>query len=197
MAGEFGHVCYDPAGPLCGCGRRGCWEVFASSTAALRYFAEATGKPATIDYPELCRRALAGDAAATKAVQRQATFVGRGLRMVTASLSPEAILFAGEITFAWPLVEPVLSRECEANLLAGDCPRLLCTGDGEVAHLLGAAAVVLQRHSGYYRSRTAHRSAEDAPAKSATRPRSSNRRKPATKDRYPESSAPEGILVTP
>ena len=28
MAGEFGHVPVDPAGPVCGCGSRGCWEVF-------------------------------------------------------------------------------------------------------------------------------------------------------------------------
>ena len=31
MAGEFGHICIDPEGPVCGCGARGCWEVFASS----------------------------------------------------------------------------------------------------------------------------------------------------------------------
>src|SRR5271170_7646312 len=40
LAGEFGHVPMDPTGPVCGCGQRGCWEVFASSTAALRYYAE-------------------------------------------------------------------------------------------------------------------------------------------------------------
>ena len=38
MAGEFGHVPLDPDGPLCGCGSRGCWEVFASNRAALRYY---------------------------------------------------------------------------------------------------------------------------------------------------------------
>jgi predicted NBD/HSP70 family sugar kinase len=26
-AGEFGHVCVDPDGPLCGCGNRGCLEA--------------------------------------------------------------------------------------------------------------------------------------------------------------------------
>ena len=40
LAGEFGHSPIDPTGPVCGCGQRGCWEVFASSTAALRYYAE-------------------------------------------------------------------------------------------------------------------------------------------------------------
>ena len=40
LAGEFGHIPLDPAGPQCGCGANGCWETFASSRAALRYHAE-------------------------------------------------------------------------------------------------------------------------------------------------------------
>lgn len=154
MAGEFGHIPYDPAGLVCGCGRRGCWEVFASSTAALRTYAEESG-PSELTYPQLCERARNGDNAALRAIQRQAVAIGRGLRMVTAALSPEVISFAGEITLAWSLVLPILQEECARTLLGGEPPRLLCaTGDGEVAHLLGAAAVVLQRHSRYYRSRS-------------------------------------------
>ena len=30
FAGEIGHMVVDPAGPACPCGRRGCWERFAS-----------------------------------------------------------------------------------------------------------------------------------------------------------------------
>ena len=47
LAGEFGHSPIDPTGPVCGCGQRGCWEVFASSTAALRYYAELAAKDTT------------------------------------------------------------------------------------------------------------------------------------------------------
>src|SRR6478672_2162156 len=37
-AGEFGHVSLDPNGPLCACGKRGCWEAFASNSAtSVRY----------------------------------------------------------------------------------------------------------------------------------------------------------------
>lgn len=159
MAGEFGHICYDPNGPTCGCGRRGCWEVFASSTAALRSYSERTGKSEAIVYADLCHRAEGGDAAALEAIRAQATAIGRGLRMVTASLAPEVISFAGEITLAWPFIEEILRAEASRTLLAGQPPRLLSAGDGETAHLLGAAAVVLQRHSGYYRSRAAAKGA--------------------------------------
>lgn len=163
MAGEFGHICYDPQGPICGCGRRGCWEVFASSTAALRAYGRETPDAGEIAYEDLVQRAQAGDRAAQDAIAAQAVAIGRGLRMVAASLSPEVISFAGEITLAWPLIEKTLHNECARNLLGGDCPQLLSAGDGETAHLLGAAAVVLQRHSGYYRSRAAAKHAQGKP----------------------------------
>ena len=35
-AGEFGHMCLDPKGPRCPCGRRGCAEAFASRTSIER-----------------------------------------------------------------------------------------------------------------------------------------------------------------
>src|SRR6266849_2930917 len=42
MAGEFGHVSLDPNGPPCSCGGRGCWEVYASNRAAVRYYHESS-----------------------------------------------------------------------------------------------------------------------------------------------------------
>lgn len=152
MAGEFGHLCYDPKGPLCGCGRHGCWEVFASSRAAQGYYRELEPTAGDVDYAEICRRALAGDRPALAALERQALAVGRGLRMVTAALAPQVILFAGEFASAWSFAQPIVESECRKGMLAGDPPRLVCSGDGKLAHLRGAAAVVLQRHAGYYRS---------------------------------------------
>jgi predicted NBD/HSP70 family sugar kinase len=91
------------------------------------------------------------DPAAIAAVTRQATYLGRGLRLVTAALSPEVILIAGDITTSWDRFGPMIQTELEATMLAGPAPQLGITNDGELARLRGAAAVVLQRHSGYRR----------------------------------------------
>ncbi|HXG68052.1 MAG TPA: ROK family protein, partial [Blastocatellia bacterium] len=37
-AGEFGHLSLDQSGPLCNCGNRGCWELFASDRATVQRF---------------------------------------------------------------------------------------------------------------------------------------------------------------
>jgi len=152
LAGEFGHSPIDPTGPICGCGQRGCWEVFASSTAGLRYYAELSPKSTALSIHDLLRMAEEGDAHAIAAITRQATYLGRGLRLVTAALSPEMILIAGDLTTSWAQLGPVIQEELERTMLAGPAPVLGITKDGELARLRGAAAVVLQRHSGYHSS---------------------------------------------
>ncbi len=152
LAGEFGHSPIDPTGPVCGCGQPGCWEVFASSTAALRYYAETAGKRRAVTIHDLLRMAEEGDTAATTALTRQVTWLGRGLRLITAALAPEVILITGDITSSWSRFGPIIQREMEKTMLAGSAPRLGITNDGELSRLHGAAAVVLQRHSGYHRS---------------------------------------------
>jgi len=77
LAGEFGHSPIDPTGPVCGCGQRGCWEVFASSTAALRYYAELDPKGRVNNIHDLLRLTEEGDPTAITAVTRQATHLGR------------------------------------------------------------------------------------------------------------------------
>ena len=152
MAGEFGHIPIDPEGPVCGCGQRGCWEMFASSTAALRYHAELNPKMPAAHIEDLLKLAEEGDAQALSAFERQAKALGRGLRLVTAALSPEMIIVIGDITALWERLGPIVEKEVANLMLAGPAPQIFAASDGELARLRGAAALVLQRHTGHPRS---------------------------------------------
>lgn len=152
MAGEFGHIPLDPSGPRCACGELGCWETLASSTAALRYYyAESSGARRRITIQELIKLAGEDDAYAVAALERQARCFGRGLRMVVAALSPQVLMVTGDIVAAWPRLGPIVERELASLVLAGAPPRLVAVDESEVARLRGAAALVLQRHSGHAR----------------------------------------------
>jgi predicted NBD/HSP70 family sugar kinase len=152
LAGEFGHIPIDPTGPVCGCGRRGCWEMFGSSSAALRFYHEANPKHAPISIYSLLSRVEENDPAAIKAVMRQAVALGKGLGLITAALSPELILITGEITSSWQRFGPIIQEQLESAVLAGPPPRLAIAGGGDFSRLLGAAAVLLQRRASYHRS---------------------------------------------
>src|SRR5271154_2483132 len=145
MAGEFGHIPIDPNGPRCGCGKHGCWEVFSSCRAALRYYRELKPKGSVVTFQELLNRAEDGDSAAAQALTMQATWIGRGLRMIIASVSPSTILIAGDLTAAWHRFGPVIEKEANDQTLAGNSPSIRPTHEGEIARLRGAAALVFQR----------------------------------------------------
>ncbi|MGB9146968.1 MAG: ROK family transcriptional regulator [Acidobacteriaceae bacterium] len=146
MAGEFGHVPVDPAGPRCGCGQKGCWEMFASSRAALRYYRELQPQARNVSYQELLNMAEEGNAAAAQALAKQASWIGRGLRMIIAGLSPSVILIAGDITPAWHRFAPAIEKEVAGLTLAGSPPAIRPSHEGDIARLRGAAALVFQRN---------------------------------------------------
>jgi predicted NBD/HSP70 family sugar kinase len=147
MAGEFGHISIDPEGPECACGRRGCWEVFASCRAALRYFRELEPQHRPITFGELLNLAEEGNSHAGTALERQAREIGQGLRLVLAALSPAVVYIAGEVTSAWHRYRPVIEKAVRAVTLAGTPPAVVPIPDGDLARLRGAAALVFQRRA--------------------------------------------------
>lgn len=145
MAGEFGHVSLDSSGQLCSCGQRGCWETLASCGAAIRYYMEFNPTSRAIAFHELLHMAEEGDLCAGQALQKQAHYIGRGLRLIIAGLAPSVILIAGEITTAWHHFGSTIEEEATRNILGGEPPRILPSHEGEIARLRGAAALVFQR----------------------------------------------------
>ena len=147
MAGEFGHVTLDPAGPLCSCGNRGCWEVFGSNRAALRYYLETAAPPRDFGFQDLLSLADNGDAKALKALQTMAGHLGRGMRMIVAGLAPERILIVGELTRSWHRFGPTIEAEVKAQVLpGGSVPELMPVHEGGLARLRGTVALQLQKH---------------------------------------------------
>ncbi len=144
MAGEFGHVSLDPSGRLCRCGNRGCWEVFGSNTAALRYYAAEGGRAGS--FGELLSLACAGDRRACRALDRMAGWLGRGAALLCAGLAPASLIFVGEVTRAWSRVGPIIENQVSSALPART--RISAAGDGAMMRLRGAVALVLQKHFG-------------------------------------------------
>jgi len=149
MAGEFGHVPLDPNGPLCGCGRRGCWEVYASNGAALRYYRESGPEAPGLNFLDLLSRADQGEKRAEEALRTMAYHLGRGMRMLVAGFAPERIIVVGDLTRSWKRFEAVIASEIVAQVLPGGvAPELIPAREGGVARLRGTVALVLENDFG-------------------------------------------------
>jgi glucokinase len=125
--GEIGHTTLDPAGPICSCGRPGCWEAFASGTALDRAAielaaAEPEGPVARAASPEgpsgkdLVHAALSGHAAAKVAFEEIAAHFGRGLANMVAVFDPDVIVVGGGVgSVGEPFLAPA-RRALEASV---------------------------------------------------------------------------------
>jgi predicted NBD/HSP70 family sugar kinase len=142
MAGEFGHVQMDAQGPQCGCGSRGCWETIASNRAGLRYYQEISGGAEPPSFAALLRMAQAADASGIKALEKMASSLGRGLRMIASALAPSEIIIVGDITNAWYMFGPLVEAELKKNALSS-VPRLRPSFEGNTARLRSAVALVM------------------------------------------------------
>jgi predicted NBD/HSP70 family sugar kinase len=146
MAGEFGHTTLEFGGPLCSCGNSGCWEVMASNRAALRYYNQSADPRNGPTFTELLALADQGDVKAAEALERQAKYLGRGLRTIAAGFAPAAIVIVGEITRAWQRFRRPIETEITSAPLPCNLPEIRPAHDSETARLRGTVALVLQKH---------------------------------------------------
>ncbi len=93
LAGEVGHITLDHAGPLCGCGRRGCVECYASTSAMLESGRMLDPGIDTID--DLIDRAMGGDERIHRILVDGGTALGRAVAIVINLLSPSLIVIGG------------------------------------------------------------------------------------------------------
>jgi glucokinase len=111
FAGELGHINVFPEGRLCGCGRKGCLETYASATGLQRTVTELLKenqqesllrkiKAEEITSKDVYEAAVKGDKIALKAFDYTAMILGRGLADAVAITSPEAIFLFGGLVKA-------------------------------------------------------------------------------------------------
>lgn len=148
MAGEFGHVTLDPEGPACGCGRRGCWEVYASNRAAVRYYMQSSSRSDGLTFQDILALSEQGDVLASKALDTMARHLSRGLGMIVGGLAPEAIILVGELTKAWQRFGPIIEAAVSAQSICGRPPRIVPAKEGGLARLRGTVALILQKDFG-------------------------------------------------
>ncbi|MEW1616520.1 MULTISPECIES: ROK family protein [unclassified Streptomyces] len=148
LAGEFGHLPLDPAGPLCRCGRRGCVEALAGDRAVLRHLRDAGVTCTTIEEAARLARSPRGSArtVARAAFAEAGAALGRGLAGLCNLLNPRMIVVAGEGAAAHDLFGPAMSQALQAHAFS-DAARDCSLHVDPVPHDLwarGAACLVIR-----------------------------------------------------
>ncbi len=135
FAGEVGHMVVAPSGPLCPCGRNGCWERYASGNGLSFLASGEKGE-------DVLSRAKNGAADAIDVVDTFARWVALGLVNLTNMTDPEVIVVGGGVIVSADVVMPRISHWFEQLLYSPQHrahPRLVAAQLGEQAGAIGAA----------------------------------------------------------
>lgn len=158
-AGEVGHMIVQPDGPLCGCGRRGCLEAFASRTAIERAARAglAAGRPSVLTEllaaekdrmtSGVIKQALeAQDPLMMEAVGLAQRYLGLLVANLVNALDPEMVVFGGGVVEALgnAFVQPIHATALPYFLQQrnADKIRIVPATLGDHAGVLGGAALL-------------------------------------------------------
>ncbi len=125
---EFGHMVIDYNGRECTCGRKGCWEQYASASAIINQTKQliidnpdsiianlVKGNTAQINELTIFEAAKAGDEQAAKLCKEFVDYFAEGIANIVNILMPEVVVIAGPISklgnsLVNPLVEILKER---------------------------------------------------------------------------------------
>lgn len=155
FAGEFGHMTVMPNGLLCPCGKKGCWERYASGAGlgilgrekataggAPGITGLAGGDPEAVKGEHVTAAAAAGDPDAIDIMGRFGWWVGLGIANLVAAWDPEVVVVGGGLVEAGEvLLGPARSAVNELVAGAGARPEVevLAAQLGARAGAIGAA----------------------------------------------------------
>ena len=154
-AGEVGHMVIHAGGELCNCGRRGCYERYASATALIKFTKEAGAKNPDSIINQLCegdlekvsgrtafQAARQGDATAQEVVDKYIQDLGDGIINFISIFQPEVILVGGGVSNEGDNLFTPLRKYVSDNEFAGEYipkTKILKATLGNDAGIIGAA----------------------------------------------------------
>lgn len=132
IAAELGHITVVNDGELCGCGRRGCLEQYASGSALLReakkladsadpkgaVLAEIREQAGKLKGAQVEQAILAGDPGVLELVQVAARRLAQGMASIVAVLDPEVFVIGGGLSELGHVILDPIRSEFENQLPA-------------------------------------------------------------------------------
>ncbi len=150
-AGEMGHIMVVENGYKCGCGNRGCLEVYAAGPAIVRrYMENSKGKIKKLTAKKIAEAAKKGDTYALDVYRQTGYYLGKAISYAVNLLNPAKIILGGGISMDISLILPEIKRVVK-NMAFGESNRNLIIEETSLSYeaaLIGAAAVAKIRNGG-------------------------------------------------
>ena len=144
IAGELGHFTLYQDGPRCPCGKRGCFESYAATTALVRRAKEATGE-ADMNGRIVFSRAADGDQAMLAVLSAWIDDIAAGISVLVHIFNPQMVLIGGGVSAQEALLIAPLRERVLRSVMPrfAECLQLEAATLGNDAGMIGAARFYL------------------------------------------------------
>ena len=148
IAGEIGHFTLYQNGPRCSCGKRGCFELYASAAALVRCGIALTGETA-LTGKTIFGRAGRGDARMLSLIDQWTDNIAAGISGLIHIFSPELVLVGGGVSSQEKLLMEPLREKVKAQLMPRFAEKLnlQAAALGNDAGMIGAAAYWMKQYA--------------------------------------------------
>ena len=149
-AGEFGHMRISDKEIICSCGRTGCWEIFSSERALLKFYTEQSGDIVT-DLEAFFKIYHEGNLLAKVALRKYLDYLLIGIENIMLGLDPEVIILGGEIVNFLREIEPIVEdymKKNHSDILSRDNKLVLSTISPYSA-VVGSSLLPMKEMFGY------------------------------------------------
>ncbi|MCM0649617.1 ROK family transcriptional regulator [Clostridium swellfunianum] len=149
-AGEIGHMCIAKNGRQCNCGRKGCWETYASSRALIKDYNEKSNEPVR-NVDELIHKFKTEESTAVKVVSEYIDNLTEGILSLIFIFNPDYIIIGGDISKYSDVFSSELSSRifCNNEFYKEGDVKILFSGLGNDSNILGAALVPVLNSFGF------------------------------------------------
>jgi glucokinase len=145
---EMGHVTIAFDGIDCNCGGRGCLEAYASTSALIQQFADATGLDAeNVNGHFVVEKFLAGEPAAVACMEKHTYYLGHGIAGFINTFAPQKVVIGGGISEAGQFYIDMIKKTA-LRLAMPDCAvntDVVGAKLGNNAGCLGAASLIFKK----------------------------------------------------
>jgi glucokinase len=154
-AAELGHICIQPGGAVCGCGKKGCLEAYVGSAGIRRIAQQFLSQGGdtllsadTLDTRSIHEAAGKGDAMARAILHQVGERLGQGIGTLIDVFNPEKIVLGGGASAAFEFLQQGIQdgvREYASFPETRERVKILPSDRPNDINLLGAAATYLNQ----------------------------------------------------
>ncbi|OGW74562.1 MAG: hypothetical protein A3J81_04480, partial [Nitrospirae bacterium RIFOXYB2_FULL_43_5] len=145
-AGELGHVILFPDGIKCGCGSKGCIEMYASATGIVRRAKEALNTSTILTSKDVYLAALKKNKIALNIMEETGRFLGIVFSSIINLLNLDMIVIGGNVSNAGEmLLKPIRKEIIRTAMYPAKNIKVIKAKLGPNAGMIGAACLVLDR----------------------------------------------------